>query len=223
MFAACQHHPPDDLIPFVPPGPDPADTAKGPYCDPDTIYFRQQILPIFQTNCAKAGCHDAITRQEDLVLDSYEGIMEEIEPYDLDESKIFKVISGADPDKTMPPYPNLPLSEEQIGLIAGWINQGARDNACEAAVCDTSNVTYSSSVKPILDLRCMGCHSGGAPQADILLTGYDETAFVAADGKLLAVITHQAGVTPMPYNLPPLPDCEISKIRTWVREGYQNN
>ena len=38
------------------------------------VCFEGEILPIFQTSCAKSGCHDAGTHEEGYVLDSYQNI-----------------------------------------------------------------------------------------------------------------------------------------------------
>src|SRR5688572_5181621 len=74
-------------------------------CDPDTAYFQNDILPLFISNCAKSGCHDAATHQEGFVFNSYSGIMGsgEIEAGDPSEGDIMEAITEDDPDKIMPP------------------------------------------------------------------------------------------------------------------------
>src|SRR6185369_2683308 len=44
-------------------------------CDPDTVYFANDILPLFISNCAKSGCHDAASHQEGIILDTYSHII----------------------------------------------------------------------------------------------------------------------------------------------------
>src|SRR5574342_1068498 len=44
-------------------------------CDSNTVYFSNTILPLFISNCAKPGCHDASSHQEGLILNSYANIM----------------------------------------------------------------------------------------------------------------------------------------------------
>jgi hypothetical protein len=46
---------------------------------------------------------------------------------------------------------------------------------------------------------------------------------VAANGRLVGVISHAAGYPAMPQGGPKLSDCEIARIRTWVRQGTPNN
>lgn len=44
-------------------------------CDPDTVYFQNEVLPIIQSSCAKSGCHDAATQAEGVYLGNYASIM----------------------------------------------------------------------------------------------------------------------------------------------------
>lgn len=193
-------------------------------CDPDSVYFTNTILPLFISNCAKSGCHDAATHQEGIVLNSYASIMasDEIEPGDPSEGDIMEAITENDPDKIMPPPPNTPLTGAQINLISDWIAQGAVNNSCTDG-CDTSNVTYSGTVVPILQLRCVGCHNSNTTSDNINLTLYSGVELVASNGRLLGAINHAAGFTPMPLSGPKLPQCDIDKIRIWVEDGAPNN
>lgn len=95
--------------------------------------------------------------------------------------------------------------------------------------CDTTTITYSADIKPIIITGCYsprnGCHDavGGAA------SGYDfETTLVplqevAANGKLLGSIHGASGFSAMPKNAPKLSDCEINKIERWVHLGAPNN
>src|SRR5258706_8324023 len=121
------------------------------------VCFEAEILPIFQSNCAKSGCHDAVTHEEGYVFDSYNGIMKGIKPGDKNDSKIFEVITETDKDKRMPPPPDTPLTNEQINLIGKWIDEGANNTTNCSNECDASVYSYSGAVRPILDLHCTGC------------------------------------------------------------------
>jgi len=37
----------------------------------DSVCFKTQILPLITASCAQSGCHDAITSEEGLILNSY--------------------------------------------------------------------------------------------------------------------------------------------------------
>lgn len=91
------------------------------------------------------------------------------------------------------------------------------------AACDTSNVTYSQVIAPIINSNCISCHSQSLAQGNVNLEGFNNVKTYADNGLLLAVIRHEPGVTPMPQNGNKLSDCTILKIEKWVNEGSQDN
>lgn len=93
----------------------------------------------------------------------------------------------------------------------------------QAPLCDTTNVTYSGTVWPIVNNNCTACHSGGFPSGNVSLSNYDEVAAAAANGSLLGTIRHENGWSPMPKGGGKLADCDINKIETWVNAGTPNN
>ena len=64
-------------------------------CDPDSIYFENDILPILISNCAIPGCHDASSAEDDVILTDYFYVIEtgDVEPFDLDGSDLYEVIT----------------------------------------------------------------------------------------------------------------------------------
>jgi uncharacterized membrane protein len=193
-------------------------------CSADTVYFQQQVLPIFISNCAMSGCHDAASHQEGMVLTSYSGIMAGgIRAGDPGNSKIYKLITTGKAGDRMPQPPRNPLSQEQINLISKWISQGAKNNSCVNASCDTATVTYSSSIKNIISNKCQGCHSSTSPGG-----GYDFSTYAGVkarvnDGKLWAAVNQVAGYSSMPKNGNKLSTCELAKLKIWIDAGAPNN
>lgn len=88
--------------------------------------------------------------------------------------------------------------------------------------CDTTNVTYSGTIRPILDTKCMSCHFAGNTTG-VNLSTYNGVAAVANNGHLVSAITHDGSVEPMPKDQPKLDDCTIAKITKWVNDGAPNN
>ena len=198
-------------------------------CDSTIIYFDQQILPIFQGSCAYSGCHDAKTAQEGIILDSYENIMRQDEedliiPFDVDKSEVYEKITEDDPDDIMPPPPNVALSEGQIQLIRTWIEQGAENVACVGnAGCDTSEVSYSQQIAPILDTKCKGCHGTSNPNAGLNLLEYSTVASTGKSGRLMGALSWSDGYVMMPQGMEKLPACELNMIQAWIDQGALNN
>ncbi len=188
------------------------------------VCFETQILPLFQTNCAKSGCHDANTQADGLRFDNYYGIMEEIVPGNPAEGDIMEAIREDDADKIMPRPPAAPLSQDQIALLTLWILQGAQNTTgCGPADCDSTVFTYSAGVAPIMQTYCNGCHSGSAPSAGIITSNYQGLSAIAQSGKLFGAINHSIGYSAMPKNATMLDICNRTKITKWINAGYPNN
>jgi hypothetical protein len=89
--------------------------------------------------------------------------------------------------------------------------------------CDTTNVMYSADVVPILKANCYSCHGDGQLSGGVNLDTYENVKIQADNGALLGSITHAPGYSPMPDDLPKLPDCNINIIRAWINNGTPNN
>ncbi|NNC83915.1 MAG: hypothetical protein HKN79_10080 [Flavobacteriales bacterium] len=225
---ACKHDPIlDELIvedPIDTTGGGPDTTVfQGNPCDPDSVYFVNEILPFLTASCAQPGCHDAATAEDGVVLDSYFNIVTtgDVEPFDPADSEIYETITDSDLDDRMPPAGEDPLTAEQIQMIYDWIAQGAQDNSCSS--CDTTEVTFAQTIYPIIELKCQGCHSGAQPSSGLSLEDYGDISTIAISGALYSSITGSNGYPLMPYNSNALPACEIDLIQTWILEGAPDN
>ncbi|MBF0406139.1 MAG: carboxypeptidase regulatory-like domain-containing protein [Candidatus Riflebacteria bacterium] len=94
--------------------------------------FARNILPILLVNCSIVGCHDDSTAGAGLRLNSYTNLMKGskygavVYPYDGQTSKLVKRIKGIETPRMPKNRPALSTSDQ--GLIANWINGGARNN-----------------------------------------------------------------------------------------------
>lgn len=194
-------------------------------CDSDTVYFQNTILPIFVSNCAQQGCHNSASHEGGIKLNNYTNIINtgNIQAFNPGHGNIIDVISTSNPGDIMPPPGSglPPLTNQQINSIIKWINQGALNNYCDA--CDTSSVTYSKSVVPIIAAKCKGCHQGSSPGGGIPLVTYTDIFATAMDGSLLGCINQDNAYSAMPKGSSKLPDCDIAKIRIWIDSGAPNN
>lgn len=219
MVWACKHEPEELAGPTPPdPGPDPPITNP---CDPDTVYFEKDLLPVLLSTCAQPGCHDAITMEDGVRLTDYNAVMQTagITPGDPGDSDMYEVITETDPDKRMPPPPNDPWSQENINMVYTWIAQGAQDLSCDDTECDTTDLTYTNKINSIVQAHCLGCHSDNNPLGGLSLEGYDKVKSTADDGRLLGVVRHEAGYPGMPLNSPKLSDCKIRQLEIWIDDG----
>jgi len=209
-------------VPTVPSVPEVPSTPTV-NCSPDTIYFKQTILPLITSNCAMSGCHDAVSKKEGVILTDYANILREVKVSTPTSRDLYKCLF-ANSEERMPPAPAAEFSSANKGLVLKWIHQGAKNNSCSnTATCDTVNVTFSTSVSPILKTNCVGCHSAASPSAGIDLSTYAAVKIHATNGRLIGSITHVAGYKPMPSSTSKLGACEINQIKAWVTKGMLNN
>lgn len=92
--------------------------------------------------------------------------------------------------------------------------------------CNTENVTYSKTIKPILTASCYSCHSASTASsfgAGINLENYSQLIAVVNNGKLLGAVTHSPGYPAMPQGGAKLDNCTIEKIKAWINNGAANN
>jgi hypothetical protein len=229
---ACKHQP--DVIP----PDDPFNGGNGGgggggggddeiTCDPDSIYYVQDVLPIVLRTCALPNpnnpnltCHHA-GHEDGLNFNVFSIFQEEA----LD-GEIYDVLTDNDPDDHMPPPGEVQLTPQEMNTIFAWIQQGAQYNSCES--CDTTNVTYAQAIEPLIANNCAGgCHAGATPSGGLDLMNYPVLHQVATDGRLEGAINHLPGFTPMPFSTvqPPLKlsQCKIDKIMNWIAQGAPNN
>ena len=90
--------------------------------------------------------------------------------------------------------------------------------------CDTTNVTFSGSVAPILANNCLSCHSNSSAASlgnGIRLEDYADVK--ANSGRISGAIKHTGGYSPMPKNGGMLKPCLITQIDIWIGNGMPDN
>ncbi len=90
-------------------------------------------------------------------------------------------------------------------------------------VCDTSAVTFSNDILPIMNASCNGCHSTASALGGIVLDNYGSVNTQALSGNLYNSVAQINGVSPMPKGGTKLDNCKINKIRIWIAAGALNN
>jgi hypothetical protein len=188
-----------------------------------SLCFERDILPIFISNCAKSGCHDAASHKEGFVFTSYQTITsKEFVPWDAEETELYEAITEDDEDKRMP-LNNPPLTQQQIALIRNWINRGAPNTTNCPTICDSNKFSFANAIRPLLDKNCVGCHNGSTLAGGYNFQTYDGFKVAAQSGRLLGAIKHQSGYSPMPKGGAQLSSCEIRQVEKWIANGMLNN
>lgn len=207
------------------PVPDPGtgDPSDPGIPNPTNICFEADVLPIFQSYCAKSGCHDAATHKEGYVLDNYTNIMKRgIVPGNAVNSKLYTVLFASGEDR-MPPPGSAQMTDAQKTTIGIWINQGAKNTTNCGAACDENAFAYNANIKPIMNTYCVGCHGSVNPSKGIDLSSYTGTRTSALNGSLYGSVSHASGFVAMPQGAAKLSQCKITVIQKWVAAGAPNN
>lgn len=95
--------------------------------------------------------------------------------------------------------------------------------------CDTTTITYSHDIAPVISANCYSPGNGCHDAAGASTSGFDYATSITAlqtnahDGTLLGDINWQARHNAMPKNGNKLSDCDINKITRWVNQGALNN
>lgn len=110
-----------------------APAAKLPPAAARKIDFAKDVQPILAKNCI--GCHGPDKQRGGLHLDDRTAAFKGgntgpvIKPGDSTGSQLLRVVAGLDPELKMPPKGKTELTNEQIGILRAWIEQGAKWDA----------------------------------------------------------------------------------------------
>ncbi len=111
---------------------------------------------------------------------------------------------------------------------------------CLFVGCGHKSVSYQTDIQPVLNQRCVQCHSAQNPSASIVLTGYDslmsakvtkwKKPIVVAGNASESWLYLSCGTTQSHFRMPPdtlglvaLNDKEIELIGRWIQDGAKNN
>jgi cytochrome c5 len=88
--------------------------------------------------------------------------------------------------------------------------------------CDTTAISYSLDIEPIINAQCLSCHQGAAASAGRLLEDFTTVKASATDGSLFHSINGTGGYSIMPQS-GKMSQCNIDKIDAWIKAGTPNN
>lgn len=92
------------------------------------------------------------------------------------------------------------------------------------SLCDTTNVTFSGKIAPMLANSCLSCHSNATAPGSGNGIRLENYADVQTRASAIAGSIKQTGsFSPMPKNGGKLKACLITQFDIWVRSGMLNN
>ena len=176
----------------------------------DSTCFNTQILPLVLNTCGMAGCHNASSAKKGYVLTNYSNISAAV-------AVINSVTTRGSMPKSIPHW-----TAAQIALFQKWWAEGAKDVECSTIICDTSNVTYTSQIQPLIQNYCIGCHSTAVANTSgggIILDNYAALKTSALTGHLLCSIQWAGTCSHMPKGTGQFGICEQRKFAIWVNNN----
>jgi hypothetical protein len=90
------------------------------------------------------------------------------------------------------------------------------------SACDTTNVTYSGTIAPIMATSCNMCHVASSGNR-VITSDYPNLILAIANANFVRDVNWTSGADQMPKNGQMLPSCVLAKINKWVKNGALNN
>ena len=225
---ACKHEPMVSTVtPVIPPKDTvviPKDTIAqiGWKCSADSVYYAFDVQPILISACSQAGCHSVASAADGYRLTDYANTIKKgVIAGQANSSKVYTEIANG----SMPPRSSgITMTQAQKDVVAKWINQGAKNLTCNPnyGLCDTVNVKFATTIQPIVQNQCVGCHGATSPSAGISLTNYTQINASVKTGRFWGSVAQLAGYVKMPTGSK-LQTCELNKIDAWIKRGALNN
>jgi len=141
----------------------------------EKITYADHVRPILREHCF--SCHNKDNAENDLVLDSYAGLMTGgaggavVEPGDPDASRIYLLISHQESPEMPPEQDKLP--DETLAVVRAWIAGGVLENTGSKAVIKN---------KPKIDLTMTAGSEKPTGEAAFLTT-YRASQWSTLDGQ----------------------------------------
>ncbi|HHJ50987.1 MAG TPA: hypothetical protein ENJ88_08830 [Phaeodactylibacter sp.] len=88
--------------------------------------------------------------------------------------------------------------------------------------CNTTDVTFSQTIQPLINDQCVSCHKAGNANGNVLLDSYTTIKEQADNGRLLGSVHHEGGYSAMPPGST-LSNCSLAQLDIWVQSGAPEN
>ena len=111
-----------------------------------------------------------------------------------------------------------------LALVSCYYNSEESLYPSVGTSCDTTNVTFSGKIAPMLANSCLSCHSNATAPGSGNGIRLENYADVQTRTSAIAGSIKQTGsFSPMPKNGGKIKACLITQFDIWVRNGMLNN
>lgn len=199
--------------------------------EPPKTWFATLHSTVIGPKCV--GCHNPKSLAGNIDLSDYDALMAggRVVKGNCESSPLYQSVKM----QRMPKGPNK-LTAQELASLGAWIDAGASDTApnpdkplpppiVEPPIPLAAN--YRSIKKNIIDLRCLGCHSGPKPKGELDLSTYKKmtsklgtvTPEDPDDSTFYRLLVTDDEKKRMPPRRPPIPDAEIKVVKAWILAG----
>lgn len=197
VFACIQYH---NICRADDPAANPSSTPAAEAASPD---FNQAIVPLLRKYCS--GCHNPTDKEHGLNLETYEGLLaggndgSVIFAGKSDQSRLILMVRGKLEPK-MPPPGNDGPSEDEIALLAAWIDAGAKS---PSGAPPDPTLLVTPKVKLLAPARQVTNAVAISPDGKLAaVAGYQEVRIVSLESRgILRTLTgHRGNVTDVSFS-----------------------
>ena len=122
------------------------------------------------------------------------------------------------------------MKNRSLWLLAGSLaflvvacSPSAEGTKTEASSGQSTGSVAFADVQAVLSKNCYACHSGGKGKDGVNLDTQEWIQHLVKPGdpagsEIIKVMRHADGEPQMPPN-GPIPDTEIAKVETWIKDG----
>jgi hypothetical protein len=194
----------------------------------EPVCFDSVVMPLLQTSCGKAGCHDVGSNEGGFSVSGYHSVMQLVSAGDPRGSKLYQIITDINSEEMMPP--GQPLSKDQRSVIEVWIAQGAEQNPCDGSVIPPDEICFVQDILPMISSNCgtQGCHDAATHREGYVLIDYNTIMNGIQPNSLNGSAIYQSVTGNEEEFMPPSPRTpltpkQIADLREWILSGAENS
>ncbi len=108
-------------------------------------------------------------------------------------------------------------------LSLGCMLACQKENVASSDPCQATEISFSQHLYPLLQQKCLSCHSNLIHDGGVSLENYQAVVASAQVGELYDAVVEVNGLPPKMPKGGKLNACEVGIIEKWIKQGMKNN
>jgi formylglycine-generating enzyme required for sulfatase activity len=203
----------------------------------EEVDFKKHVAPVLEAVCV--SCHNPEKDKGDVMIHTIEAMLEGtgdafekvLIPGDSENSGLSATCTLHPEDDYFMPTKGNPLSAEQVAVLNGWVDQGAK--GAEGITLETTPRVEFEAIQPILEQNCVSCHKEDESKGGLQLHTREAALTTGDSGPSIIPFDPEASLSYTLCNLPeddedlmppaksggPLAKEQIEQLRLWIAQG----